>query len=80
MAMLADGAIWCFWPDDQRRCAWAIRAEGAPVAAGFDVSVYAVEGARDGVAEISVARTGLKVEGGRLCDDPSRPTTRARLG
>ena len=80
MAMLADGAVWCFWPDERRRCAWAIRAEGAPTAAGFDVSVYAVERIANDVAEISVARTGLKVENGRLCDDPARPTTRSRLG
>lgn len=80
LGMLSGGAVWCFWPDEARRCAWAIRAEQTPSPAGFDVSVYAVERAANGVAEISVARTGLKVTDGRLCDDPSRPTTRSRLG
>lgn len=83
-AMLDDGRVWCFWPDGAGRCAWALRADGPAAEAGFDVAIYAARSAREtqsGEAlEISVARSGVIFEGGRLCEDRDRPTTRDRLG
>lgn len=82
--ILDGGRVWCFWPDGEGRCAWALRAEQAPAAAGFDVSIFASRASRvtDAglVEEITVARSGLVFVEGRLCEDRDRPTTQERLG
>lgn len=79
--MFSGGKVWCYWPDEAGRCAWAIVAAETPGERSFDVAIHAAERRLAGDAlEVSVARTGLVLSGALLCDDPARPTTRARLG
>ena len=79
--MFSNGQVWCYWPDEAGRCAWAMVAAETPGERSFDVAIHAAERRLAGDAlEVSVARTGLVLSGALLCDDPARPTTRGRLG
>lgn len=81
-ALYGGGNVWCFWPDDRKRCLWAETAS-EPRRDAFSAKIFAhqdtyVSGDRI-LKRVSVSRNALKYRKDRLCEDKSRPLAQGDL-